>query len=196
MLRNVLLLILSFILGSIPFGIIIASTKRVDLRGVGSGNIGATNVLRSVGKLPAVFTLLGDILKGTLAVSVGKYFGVDPLYEGLMGISAILGHNFSLFLGFKGGKGVATSLGVLAVYSPKAAFCVLGVWLVTVFFTKYSSLGAIVSFALLPVFVLLFDYGKITLLITILISVFILLRHKDNIRRLVNGTETKIGQRA
>lgn len=196
MLENVLLLVLSFILGSIPFGIIIAKAKRVDLKRVGSGNIGATNVLRSMGKLPAVFTLLGDILKGTVAVSVGKFFGVEPLYEGLMGIAAILGHNFSLFLGFKGGKGVATSLGVLAVYSPKAALCAFGVWLVTVFITKYSSLGAIVSFALLPIFVLLFDFDKIKLLITILISLFILLRHRDNIRRLVSGTESKIGQRA
>ncbi len=195
MIKNILLPVLSFILGSIPFGIIIAKVKGVDLKRVGSGNIGATNVLRSIGTLPAVLTLLGDILKGTLAVSTGRYFGVGPLYEGLIGVSAILGHNFSLFLGFKGGKGVATSLGVLVIYTPRVAFFTFIIWLVTVFFTKYSSMGAIVSFALLPANIVLFDYDKTKLLITILISLFILIRHKDNIKRLINGSEKKIGQR-
>ena len=195
MIKNILLPVISFILGSIPFGIIIAKVKGVDLKRVGSGNIGATNVFRSIGTFPAVLTLLGDILKGTLAVSTGRYFGVGPLYEGLMGVSAILGHNFSLFLGFKGGKGVATSLGVLIIYTPRVAFFTFIIWLVTVFFTKYSSLGAIVSFALLPANIILFDYDKTKLLITILISLFILIRHKDNIKRLINGSEKKIGQR-
>ncbi len=199
MIKNILLPVLSFILGSIPFGIIIAKVKGIDLKRVGSGNIGATNVFRSIGTLPAVLTLLGDILKGTLAVSTGRYFGVGPLYEGLIGISAILGHNFSLFLGFKGGKGVATSLGVLVIYTPRVAFFTFILWLVTVFVTKYSSMGAIVSFALLPANIILFDpeykYNKTKLLITILISLFILIRHKDNIKRLINGSEKKIGQR-
>jgi len=197
MIKNSLLLILSFVLGSIPFGIIIAKIKGVDLKKVGSGNIGATNVLRSLGKWPAVLTLLGDILKGALAVTAGKYFGVEPVYEGLIGIFAILGHNFSLFLRFRGGKGVATSLGVLIVYTPKVALLTLIIWLVVVFFTKYSSMGAIVSFGLLPVNVMLFDPDdKTKLLIVILISLFILIRHKDNIQRLIKGTERRIGQRA
>ena len=195
MIKNIFLTVLSFILGSVPFGIIIAKVKGIDLKRVGSGNIGATNVLRSIGTFPAVLTLLGDILKGTLAVSTGRYFGVGPLYEGLIGVSAILGHNFSLFLGFKGGKGVATSLGVLVIYTPKVAFFTLIIWLVTVFFTKYSSMGAIVSFALLPANIILFDYDKTKLLIIILISLFILIRHKDNIKRLINGSEKKMGQR-
>lgn len=196
MIKNILLLILSFLLGSVPFGIILAKTKGIDLRRVGSGNIGATNVLRSIGKWPAVLTLLGDILKGTLAVAAGRYFGVEPLYEGLMGISAILGHNFSLFLGLKGGKGVATSIGVLVIYTPKVAFFTVVLWVMIVFFTKYSSLGAIVSFGLLPINIVLFDYDKTKVLVTVLISLFILMRHKDNIKRLLKGTERKIGQRA
>ncbi len=196
MTKNILLLFLSFILGSIPFGIIIAKITGVDLKKVGSGNIGATNVLRSIGKWPAVLTLLGDILKGTLAVAIGKYSGVEPLYEGLMGISAILGHNFSLFLGLRGGKGVATSLGVLMLYTPRVFFFTLVIWLMIVFFTKYSSLGAIVSFGLLPINIILFDYDKTKLLIAILISLFILMRHRENIQRLMKGTERKIGQRA
>lgn len=197
MMKNILFMILSFIFGSIPFGIIIAKTRGVDLKRVGSGNIGATNVLRSLGKGPAVFTLLGDILKGSIAVAIGKYFGLEPIYVGLAGISAILGHNFSLFLGFKGGKGVATSIGVLIVYTPKVAFFTLLIWFIVVFFTKYSSLGAIVSFGLLPVNIILFDFAdKAKVVTAILIALFILGRHNDNIRRLIKGTERKVGQRA
>ena len=197
MTKNIILLIAAFVLGSIPFGIITAKAKGIDLKKIGSGNIGATNVLRSLGKWPAVITLLGDILKGTLAVAIGKYTGVAPLYEGLIGISAILGHNFSLFLGFRGGKGVATSLGVLVIYAPLAALVTLIIWIGVVLFTKYSSLGAIVSFALLPFNVMLFDFqDKTKIFISILISLFIILRHMDNIKRLMNGSERKIGQHA
>jgi glycerol-3-phosphate acyltransferase PlsY len=195
--KTSLLIIFSFVLGSIPFGIIIARAKGVDLKKVGSGNIGATNVLRSVGKWPAVFTLLGDILKGSLAVAAGKYFGLEPISTGLMGISAVLGHNFSLFLGFRGGKGVATSIGMLLIYAPKVALFTIIIWIAVVFFTKYSSLGAIVAFALLPFNIILFDFaGKAKLLTAILIAILILWRHIDNIRRLLKGTERKIGQRA
>jgi len=197
MTKNIILLIAAFVLGSIPFGIITAKAKGIDLKKIGSGNIGATNVLRSLGKWPAVITLLGDILKGTLAVAIGKYTGVAPLYEGLIGISAILGHNFSLFLGFRGGKGVATSLGVLVIYAPPAALVTLIIWIGVVLFTKYSSLGAIVSFALLPFNVMLFNFeDKTKIFVSILISLFIILRHMDNIKRLMNGSERKIGQHA
>ena len=197
MTKNIILLIAAFVLGSIPFGIITAKVKGIDLKKVGSGNIGATNVLRSLGRWPAVITLLGDILKGTLAVAIGKYSGVEPLYEGLIGIAAILGHNFSIFLGFRGGKGVATSLGVLLMYTPHVALVTLIVWIGVVLFTKYSSLGAIVSFALLPLNIMLFDFqDKTKFFISILISLFIIIRHKDNIKRLMKGTERKIGQHA
>mgnify|MGYP000209306208 CR=1 FL=1 len=196
MMKNIILLALAFVLGSIPFGIITAKARGVDLKKVGSGNIGATNVLRSLGKGPALITLLGDILKGTLAVAIGRYFGVEPLYEGLMGVAAIVGHNYSLFLGFRGGKGVATSIGVLLLYLPYAALITLLVWIVVVLVTKYSSLGAIVSFALLPLHVLLINARETTaFFISIFISLFIIIRHKDNIKRLIMGTERKIGQR-
>ena len=194
MIKYILLFIASFIIGSIPFGIIIAKAKGVDLKKVGSRNIGATNVLRSLGKWPAALTLLGDVLKGTAAVAIGRYFGVDPVYEGFLGLSAILGHNFSIFLGFRGGKGVATSLGVLGIYSPQTAIFTFIIWLVVVMFTKYSSLGALVSFGLLPINVLLFD-SKEKLFTAILITILIFMRHKDNIQRFIKGTERKMGQR-
>jgi glycerol-3-phosphate acyltransferase PlsY len=184
----------AFILGSIPFGIIIAKAKGIDLKKVGSGNIGATNVLRSIGKWPALFTLTGDVLKGTAAVAIGRYFGIEQGYEGIIGFTAILGHNFSIFLKFRGGKGVATSFGVLGIYSPQTAFVTFLIWITVVFFTKYSSLGAVICFALLPLNILLFD-GKSKLSAAVLMAVLILIRHKDNIRRLIKGTERKIGQR-
>jgi glycerol-3-phosphate acyltransferase PlsY len=194
MIKIIALLFVSFIIGSIPFGIIIAKAKGVDLKKVGSGNIGATNVLRSLGKWPAILTLLGDIIKGTLAVATGRYLEVGSFYEGLIGISAILGHNFSLFLRFTGGKGVATSIGVLILYAPQAALGTIVLWLVVVFLTRYSSLGAIVSFGLLPVNILIFD-DKEKLLTGILIATLTFIRHRDNIQRLIKGTERRIGQR-
>jgi len=194
MIKYILLFIASFILGSIPFGIIIAKAKGADLKKVGSRNIGATNVLRSLGKWPAALTLLGDVLKGTAAVAIGRYFGVEPVYEGFVGLSAILGHNFSIFLGFRGGKGVATSLGVLGIYSPQTALFTFIIWLLVVMFTKYSSLGALVSFGLLPINVLLFD-SKEKLFTAILITILIFMRHKDNIQRFIKGTERRMGQR-
>jgi glycerol-3-phosphate acyltransferase PlsY len=191
-----LLIILAFLSGSIPVGVIIAKAKGVDLKKVGSGNIGATNVLRSLGRWPAALTLLGDMLKGTAAVALGRYFGVGTFYEGLIGLFAIFGHNFSLFLGFRGGKGVATSLGVLIIYSPQTALITFIIWLVVVLSTKYSSLGALVSFGLLPLSIFLVDKNTGKLLIAFLIAILIVICHKDNIQRLIKGKERKIGERA
>lgn len=194
MIKITLLILFAFILGSIPVGVIIAKAKGVDLKKVGSGNIGATNVLRSLGRWPAALTLLGDIFKGTAAIALGKYFGVGTFYNGLIGLSTILGHNFSVFLGLKGGKGVATSLGVLILYSPQSALITFIIWLVVVLTTKYSSLGAIVSFGFLPLNIALLD-SKEKLPVASIMMVFIILRHKDNIQRLIKGTERKIGER-
>jgi len=194
--KIILLVIFASILGSIPFGVIIAKIKGVDLKRVGSGNIGATNVLRTLGKGSAAFTLLGDMLKGAAAVAIGKYLALGSFYEGVMGLSAILGHNFSLFLRFKGGKGVATSIGVLLIYSPQIAILTLIIWLAMVLMTRYSSLGAIVAFGLLPVNVFLFDRSEAKLVISCMITVLILLRHIGNIKRLVKGIERKIGERS
>lgn len=192
--KYLLLVTAGFALGSIPFGIIIAKAKGVDLKKVGSGNIGATNVLRSLGTVPAILTLIGDILKGTMAVALGRYFGAGPLFEGLTGISAILGHNFSLFLGFKGGKGVATSIGVIALFVPSAALATVIIWLVSVLVFRYSSLGALISFSILPFAVVLFD-DREKLPVALFITFLIFFRHRDNIRRLLSGNERRIGQR-
>jgi glycerol-3-phosphate acyltransferase PlsY len=194
MLRISLLIICAFIMGSIPVGMLVARAKGVDLKKIGSGNIGATNVLRSLGKGPAALTLIGDMLKGTLAVALGRYFGLGTFYEGIIGLLAILGHNFSVFLGFRGGKGVATSLGVFILYSPRTALITFVIWIAVVITTKYSSLGALISFGLLPLNIILFD-SKEKLPVALLVTLLILIRHMDNIQRLMKGTERKIGER-
>lgn len=195
MIKIIILAIAAYILGSIPFGVVSAKTKGIDLTKTGSGNIGATNALRALGKGPAIITLLGDMLKGTAAVAIARLFAIDPLYEGIIGLVAILGHNFSLFLNFRGGKGVATSIGVLLIYSPLAAILTLAIWLLVVLLTRISSMGALVAFILLPINIILFDNKDIKLIVSILIAVLIFVKHIDNIKRIVKGTEKKIGER-
>lgn len=189
------LTIISFIIGSIPTGLLIAKAKGIDLRKVGSGNIGATNVLRAVGKEAALFTLLGDIVKGVVPVAIGKSFGVGVFDAGILGISAILGHNFSLFLKFKGGKGVATSIGVLLAFSPHVALFTITLWLLTARWTRYSSLSALIAFGLLPLSIYMLDYSNEKMIIAIVITVLIFIRHTANIKRLIQGTESKIGEK-
>lgn len=192
--KILLLAIAAFIIGSVPTGILISRSRGIDLKQKGSGNIGATNVLRTAGKWPAVITLLGDVLKGAAAILLARHFGVGVFFEGVIGIFSILGHNFSIFMKFKGGKGVATSLGVLSIYSPQTALFTVILWMFTVLISKYSSLGALVSFGFLPVIMILFDTGeKFPIALTITLMMFI--RHRENISRFIKGTEPKIGKK-
>ncbi len=189
------LMIASFLIGSIPVGQLLAKSRGIDLRKVGSGNIGATNVMRTMGKEAALLTLLGDMTKGAVAVGIAKALALGPVYEGLLGLSSILGHNFSPFLKFKGGKGVATSLGVLTVLSPYVALFTVILWLLTAKFTKYSSLSALVAFGFLPLSFYMIDYSRRKMLIAVAITVLIFIRHLPNIKRLVQGAESKIGEK-
>jgi len=191
-LKILLLSIAAFIIGSIPTGLLIAKSRGIDLKQKGSGNIGATNVLRTTGKWPAVFTLCGDILKGAATVLLARHFGASIFYEGVIGVCSIFGHNFSLFLKFKGGKGVATSIGVLSIYSPVVALFTVLLWLLTFIIKKYSSLGALVSFGFLPISMILFDSWK-KFPVALMITLVIFIRHRENISRLLDGTELKVG---
>lgn len=207
----IFLFILSFIIGSIPTGVIIAKFKGVDLRKVGSGNIGATNVLRALGKEAALITLLGDISKGIIPVFLVRYlisdidfytinfFGMDSLItkpqiliEGIVGLFAILGHNYSLFLKFKGGKGVATGLGVMIAISPHSALIAITIWLFTLARSGYSSLSSLLAFGLLPLIIFIVDKSNEKLSIAILIAILIFIKHIPNIKRLISGTENKV----
>ncbi len=193
--KIVILSVFAYLLGSLPTGLLIAKVKGIDLKSSGSGNIGATNVLRTAGKWPALLTLLGDCLKGVAAVAIARYFSAGLFFEGVVGLFAVLGHDFSLFLKFRGGKGVATSLGVLIIYSPQICIFTIIIWLMTVLISRYSSLGALVSFGLLPIAALVFD-SRWKIPVFLIMTILIFLRHMGNIRRLLGGTETKVGARA
>ncbi len=193
--KIVILSALAYLLGSLPTGLFIAKIKGVDLKGAGSGNIGATNVLRTTGKGPALLTLIGDCLKGIAAVIIARYFNAGVFFEGVVGLFAILGHNFSLFLKFRGGKGVATSLGVLTIYSPQIGLFTIIIWLMTVLISRYSSLGALVSFGLMPLCAFVYE-SPWKMPVFLIMTLLIFIRHKDNIRRITRGTEPKLGARA
>jgi glycerol-3-phosphate acyltransferase PlsY len=164
-----------------------------DIRAIGSGNIGATNVLRTGNKKLAAATLLLDGFKGTLAVLVARYFGHHAAL--LSGLAVFLGHLFPLWLGFKGGKGVATGLGVLLGASFPVGLVACLVWLLAAFTLRYSSLSALIAFAVAPFVALVFAQWHLTLL-ALIIAVLVAWRHSANIARLRAGTEPKIGQKA
>jgi glycerol-3-phosphate acyltransferase PlsY len=192
--KALVIITLSYLLGSIPFGVLISKYKGINLKEKGSGNIGATNVLRTVGKGAAAFTLLGDLLKGSLSVFIANNFLHEP-WIAFTGIAVILGHIFPVFIRFKGGKGVATTFGVVLIYSPIVAISAILLWSVVVFIFRYSSLGAIITFLFLPAIVSILDPDKMKLYFSLFISIIIILKHKDNLLRIFKGVETKIGIR-
>jgi len=194
MIKGVVVIILSYLFGSIPFGVLISKYKGIDIQKSGSGNIGATNVLRTLGRLPALITLFGDLLKGTFTILLAKGLLEEP-WIALSGMAVILGHIFPISLRFKGGKGVATAIGVFLVYSPIVFISSVLIWSIVVYIFRYSSLGAIVTFLSLPVIISIMDPDKVKIIFSSLISLIILYRHRENIGRLLKGTETKIGER-
>ncbi len=181
--------------GSIPSGLwIVRSLFGIDIREYGSKNIGTTNVFRTVGAKAALLVLIIDVIKGILAVAAMNYLFADPLLNVVTALGALLGHNYSAFLGFKGGKGVATGLGLLVYLMPKVSLGCFLVWLALVLATRYVSLGSIVAAVLAPVFSWYFDYPPAYIVFGGIAGLFVVIRHKENIKRLLNGTESKIKQ--
>ncbi|RJQ22233.1 MAG: glycerol-3-phosphate 1-O-acyltransferase [Nitrospiraceae bacterium] len=196
----------AFIIGSVPFGLIFTKTMGVDPRTAGSKNIGATNVLRTAGKMPALLTLLGDTLKGAVPVLICNYIisgrlsgdaallqTAKDFWGGAVGITAVAGHVFSVFLSFKGGKGVATGLGVLVAYSPSTALLTLLIWIAVAVLTRYSSLAAVVAVSALPLTFALTDFSVSKVVFGVLLAALIVFRHTENIKRLIERKESKIG---
>jgi len=185
--------VLGYLFGSVPFGLLLTKVAGLgDIRGIGSGNIGATNVLRTGRKGLAVATLLLDGLKGAAAVLVAQALVGDDIAL-LAGLAAVLGHLFPVWLGFKGGKGVATGLGVLIAAAWPVGLVACVVWLVVAAASRRSSLAALASFASAPIVALILeDFSVVKLAFTIAVLVFV--RHQANIRRLIAGTEPRIGQ--
>jgi glycerol-3-phosphate acyltransferase PlsY len=191
----VLAFLFGYLCGSIPFGLILTKLAGTqDLRAIGSGNIGATNVLRTGNKGLAAATLLGDMLKGTVAVIVAGQFG-GPNAAIAAGIGAFLGHLFPVWLKFKGGKGVATYIGILlGLFWPAAvAFC--AIWIAVALIFRYSSLAALVASALVPPLLLWSHHTALAAVFAVL-SVLLWIMHRANIRRLMSGTEGRIGKKA
>jgi glycerol-3-phosphate acyltransferase PlsY len=189
---EIIAIIIAYLLGSISCAILIAKIyKTPDPRTEGSGNAGATNVLRIAGKQQAAMVLIGDMLKGLVAVLIGHLFGVQGFALGLVALAAVVGHIFPLYFGFKGGKGVATAIGAVMGLSVISGILMAAVWGAIAFTTRYSSLASIITVILAPVFLLIF--AKAAFFIPLAATAALIVwKHKENIVRLQNKTESKI----
>ena len=192
-----LVIISCYLLGSVPFGYIVGKLfKKVDIREYGSGNIGANNALRILGPLLASLVVLGDIGKGILSIYLVQYLNIDSLLILIIaGLAVIFGHDWSIFLGFKGGKGIATTFGVVFALNPTISFLALLVWGIVVITTRYVSLASI--FAVISIFILtiLFKQPYEYIIFGAIILVLGIFKHKDNIKRLKSKKESKIGEK-
>lgn len=185
--------LLGYVFGSIPCGLwLVQAFHGIDIRNYGSGNIGTTNVFRTVGPKTAAAVLAGDMLKGILALYIVSKFMADPSVVAITALGALLGHNYSLFLGFKGGKGVATGLGLFLYMLPWGALAGFTVWVLIVLITRYVSLGSVVAALVAAAAGWYLKYPLPYAVFGTLACLFVIIRHKDNINRLMNGTESKI----
>jgi glycerol-3-phosphate acyltransferase PlsY len=190
-----LLPLLAYLLGSVSSAVVIARLMGLrDPRDVGSGNPGATNILRYGGKAAAILTLAGDILKGVIAVLIARALTTDDVIIALTGFAAFLGHLFPVFFGFRGGKGVATALGVWLALSPWVGLLLIATWVVMAVLFRYSSLSALTAAVAAPLYVAWLAPGMPYLATMIVMSAILIFRHRSNIRNLLAGTEGKIGR--
>ena len=185
--------VIAYLVGSIPSGLILGKLFwHTDLRKYGSHNIGATNAWRTLGKVPGIIVFLADSLKGQVGVLLGLSLVGTPLAAVIGGLLAIVGHSFSLFLRFHGGKGVATSLGVLTMLMGNVTLIVFVLWFTIVYMTRYVSLGSVVAGVLTPILAALFAYPMEYIVFTVIAAPLVIVRHRENIKRLMNGMENKI----
>jgi glycerol-3-phosphate acyltransferase PlsY len=191
--EKVIVVIISYLLGSIPFAyIMIRMFKGIDIRQVGSGNVGTTNVLRTAGKRIALAALLGDLLKGLVSAWLGMHTGGE-LLAAICVLAAVTGHCWPVFIGFKGGKGMATTAGSVLFLMPKVFLCLVIVFILIVFISRYVSLASISVAILLPLTTILLSQPRSYLITSIILMVLVVYRHRENIERLRNGNERKIG---
>jgi glycerol-3-phosphate acyltransferase PlsY len=190
-------LLAAYLIGAIPVGFLVArAAGGTDIRRSGSGNIGATNVLRTLGKGPAILTLLGDIVKGYLAVSAAGAIGTEPWAAAGGAVAAVVGNCWPVFLAFRGGKGVATGLGAFLALIPWAVAPTAVLWLAVTALTRYVSLASIVACLSLPVGAALLGYSRHAVIAAAVAGAIILWRHRENLVRLAGGTERRLGERA
>jgi len=192
MLKEILLLIVAYLLGSVPTGLLLAKAfGGVDIRTQGSGNIGATNVYRTLGRKIGLLTLVGDCLKGALPVLAAKVIGLPDVWVAAIGLTAFLGHIFPVFLGFRGGKGVATALGVFLAASPLSVLAALGVFSIVLFVWRFVSLASITAAAAMPAFTAFISRKPMIIVMSLVIALVVIAKHHANIKRLMNGTENR-----
>lgn len=192
---SVALIILCYLIGAIPFSYLVSQLKGVDIRMRGSGNVGATNVLRTLGPALGAAALWGDFLKGLAAAWIGTMAGGEWLMVGCA-LAAVLGHCYSVFLRFRGGKGMATSAGIVLYLLPKMFLIMLVVFVVVVALLRYVSLGSITVAILFPILTLVMNEPHELLVFSVLLAALVVYRHSENIDRLRKGTESKLGSRA
>lgn len=181
----------AYLLGSIPTGLLLGKLYGIDVRQEGSGNIGATNLYRTVGRKVGIWTLFGDCLKGFLPVLLAWKLGLAEPMQAWIGLAAFCGHVFSIFLLFKGGKGVATALGVYLALAPLALLWALALFVILVAVWRYISMGSVAAAAVMPVIIFFRPHTPQLLIATALISAIVIVKHHGNIGRLVAGTESK-----
>jgi glycerol-3-phosphate acyltransferase PlsY len=194
----VLSAVISYLIGSISFSYLIGKKLAgIDIRKHGSGNAGATNTLRVLGKGPAILVLILDALKGIVSMGIASYIsGGNAVIEAFAGIFAIIGHNWPVFFQFRGGKGIATTLGVALMLSPKAFLVSVILCVLVIAFTRYVSLGSLVLVTALPIFLLIFTGNLALFGVSLLITLFGFVRHYSNIRNLLTGKERKLGEKS
>jgi acyl phosphate:glycerol-3-phosphate acyltransferase len=190
-LKEILLLVCAYLLGSVPTGLLLARALGVNIRETGSGNIGATNVYRTMGRKVGILTLLGDCLKGVIPVLVAKWLDLPDVWIAAVGLAAFLGHVYTIFLGFKGGKGVATALGVFLATSPLSVLIAIGVFSLVLYSWRYVSLASITAAVVIPILVWLIELKPELIVMSFLIAAIVIFRHRENIARLRAGTENR-----
>jgi glycerol-3-phosphate acyltransferase PlsY len=191
MIYQIIITLIAYLIGSVSFGILASKLFNIaDPRTMGSKNPGATNVMRQGNKVAAIFTLLGDMLKATILLSIAKFYGVSDSLIVLIAIALMLGHVYPIYYQFKGGKGVATALGILLGISPVLALSVFIIWIIIFFIWKFSSLAAIGATLSSPIIALWIGLSNQLVFLMCILSLIILVRHKSNIKNLLNGTES------
>ncbi len=188
---QVIVVAVAYLIGSIPTGLLLGKLYGIDVRKEGSGNIGATNLYRTVGRKVGIFTLIGDCLKGLLPVLMVKASAFPPELAAWVGLAAFCGHVFSLFLKFRGGKGVATALGVFLALAPVAVTIAIALFAVMMFVWRYVSLGSISAAAVMPLAVYLLGGSRTITLVAAVIALIVIARHHENLSRLLSGTESR-----
>ena len=186
-----ILCLLAYLCGSIPFGMLIAKTQNIDIREHGSGNIGATNVTRIIGKKLGFITLIGDVLKGWVIVFLASQWFEKPIFIALAGFMVFFGHLYSIFLRFKGGKGVATGLGIFSFIMPLPTLFSSGIFILSLKFSGYVSLSSILAAISLPILGIFFKIPLPYIYLACIVGLFTLQKHHENIIRIVQGTEAK-----